>query len=80
MAGIFAPEVGRGLVSSFDAYLAHYARLAQKDRADLLAIRDEFPSLDAVPAYRPYWLHALAVVRRCYKGPVTYGANHSDYR
>ena len=65
---------------SFDRYLAHYARLAQRDHADMMAIGDEFDSLDAVPAYKPYWLHAIRVARTYYKGPLVYGADWQHYQ
>ncbi len=76
----FHPRSVTAWFRSFDGYLAHYAKLAQIDHADLLAIGDEFQSLDDVLSYRPYWLHAIAVARRYYKGPVTYGANYPDYQ
>ncbi len=65
---------------SFDSYLAHYARLAQATHADLFAIGDEFDSRDTVPAYRPYWLRAIAVARRYYHGPIVYGADYPNYQ
>jgi hypothetical protein len=64
----------------FDAYLAHYAALAQATGADLFAIGDEFDSLDAVPAYRPYWVKAISVARRYYRGPIVYGADYPHYQ
>jgi len=76
----FHPTSVKAWFRSFDAYLAHYAWLAQQDHADLLAIGDEFQSLDAVPAYRSDWIHAILVARRYYKGPITYGANYPDYQ
>ena len=77
----FAPTSPARWFKSFDAYLAHYASLAQQTRADLFAIGDEFDSLDAVPAYRPYWwLQAIAVARRYYHGPIVYGADYPHYQ
>jgi hypothetical protein len=76
----FHPRSVTAWFHSFDQYLAHYAKLAQQDHADLFAIGDEFQSLDAVPAYKPDWLHAIAVARRYYHGPITYGANYPDYQ
>lgn len=76
----FAPSSASAWFQSFDRYLAHYAKLAQADHADLFAIGDEFDSLDAVPAYRSYWLKAIRTVRRYYHGPITYGANYVHYQ
>jgi len=36
--------------------------------------------MDAVPALRPDWIHAIEVVRRYYHGPVTYGADYVHYQ
>ncbi len=76
----FAPSSSAQWFKSFDAYLAHYARLAQSTGADLFAIGDEFDSLDAVPAYRPYWLQAISVARKYYHGPIVYGADYPHYQ
>ena len=76
----FAPSSVPQWFTSFDAYLRHYAALAQSTHADLFAIGDEFDTLDAVPAYRPYWLRAIAVARRYYHGPIVYGADYPHYQ
>ncbi len=76
----FAPSSPAKWFSSFDAYLRHYAQLAQSTNADLFAIGDEFDSLDDVPAYRPYWLKAISVARRYYRGPIVYGADYTHYQ
>ena len=73
------PNVGAWF-QSYDHYLAHYAKLAQADHADLFAIGDEFDSMDTVPAYTRYWDKAIAVTREYYRGPVTYGANYTNYQ
>jgi hypothetical protein len=77
---LFQPRSVPAWFQSFDHYLAHYAQLAQTDHADLFAIGDEFDSLDAVPAYRHYWITAIQVARRYYHGPIVYGANYVHYQ
>ncbi len=77
---LFAPKSPKAWFASFDKYLAHYAKLAQKDHVDLLAIGDEFDSLDDVPAYQPYWAHAIQIARHYYHGPITYGADFPHYQ
>lgn len=76
----FAPTSSTAWFQSFDDYLAHYAKLAQADHADLFAIGDEFDSLDNVPAYQPEWAEAIRVARRYYHGPITYGADYTHYQ
>ena len=76
----FQPSDPERWFHSFNDYLAHYAHLAQAAHADLFAIGDEFDSLDAVPAYRPYWLSAIATARRYYHGPIVYGADYPHYQ
>ena len=76
----FHPNSVPAWFQSFDAYIAHYAKLAQDTGADLLAIGDEFDTLDTVPAYRSYWLKAIATARQYYKGPITYGADYPNYQ
>jgi len=76
----FAPSSIPAWFKSFEHYLTHYARMAQTTHADLFAIGDEFDSLDAVPQYRPYWLHAIKVARRSYSGPIVYGADWVHYQ
>lgn len=77
---VFHPTDPAKWFASFDRYLVHYGKLAQKDHVDLMAIVDEFDSLDSVPAYAPYWAQAIRNLKRVYHGPVTYGANYSDYQ
>lgn len=77
---LFHPRSVPAWFASFDHYLAHYAQLSQADHVDLLAIGDEFDTLDGVPAYEPYWAHAIQVARRYYRGPITYGADYPDYQ
>ncbi|PSR23778.1 MAG: hypothetical protein C7B45_01835 [Sulfobacillus acidophilus] len=77
---LFHPRSVRAWFASFDHYIAHYAQLSQADQVDLLAIGDEFDTLDHVPSYESYWAHAIAVARHYYKGPLTYGADYPDYQ
>jgi hypothetical protein len=77
---LFHPANGAAWFQSYDAYLVHYAKLAQADHVDLFAIGDEFDSMDSVAAYTPYWDQAIATVRQYYSGPVTYGANYTNYQ
>ena len=77
---LFHPSNVAAWFQSYDNYLEHYAKLAQADHADLFAIGDEFDSMDTVPAYTPYWGKAIAVTREYYHGPVTYGANYTNYQ
>jgi hypothetical protein len=77
---LFHPTSVPAWFRSFDVYMAHYAKLAAQDHADLFSIGDEFDSLDHNPAYRPYWIHAIQIARRYYHGPITYGADYPDYQ
>ncbi|NMP23141.1 glycoside hydrolase family 113 [Sulfobacillus harzensis] len=77
---LFHPKSPKAWFHSFDNYLVHYAKLAQRDHVDLLAIGDEFDSLDDVPAYQPYWAHAIQLARQYYHGPITYGADFPHYQ
>ncbi len=76
----FHPSSAKAWFASFDRYLAHYASLAQANHVDLFAIGDEFDSLDAVAQYKPYWLQAIATVRRYYSGPIVYGVDYPHYQ
>lgn len=76
----FDPRSPSAWFRSFDHYLVHYAKLAQKDHVDMLAIGDEFDSLDDVPSYEPDWAHAIEVARHYYRGPITYGADFTHYQ
>ena len=77
---LFHPTNVAAWFQSYDNYLEHYAKLAQADHVDLFAIGDEFDSMDTVPAYRPYWVQAVHVTRQYYHGPVTYGADYTNYQ
>ncbi|MHB1612531.1 MAG: glycoside hydrolase family 113 [Sulfobacillus sp.] len=76
----FEPTSVSDWFHSYDQYLIHYAQIAQAQKVDLLAIGDEFDTLDDVPSFQPYWIHAIQLVHRYYKGPVTYGADYVHYR
>lgn len=76
---LFHPTSPKLWFKSYDEYVSHYAQLAEQDHVDLFGIGDEFDSLDTVPQYRPDWIHAIAVARRFYHGPVTYGADYTNY-
>jgi hypothetical protein len=77
---LFHPSSVAAWFSSFDHYIAHYAQLSQADHVDLMAIGDEFDTLDGKPSNERYWAHAIAVARRYYHGPLTYGADYPDYQ
>ncbi len=77
---LFHPSDPTAWFRSFDTYVIHYAKLAQADHVDLLAIGDEFDSMDTVPAYRADWVHAIQLARRWYHGPITYGADYTTYQ
>lgn len=77
---LFHPTDVNAWFASYDAYLAHYAALAQADHADLFAIGDEFDSMDTNPALTADWDHAISIVRKYYTGPITYGANYTNYQ
>lgn len=77
---LFHPTSVTAWFASFDTYLAHYAKLAQRDHVDMLAIGDEMDSLDDVPAYQPYWAKAIKMTRKYYHGPITYGADYPHYQ
>ncbi len=76
----FHPKNPEAWFHSYDAYLIHYAKLANADGVSLFAIGDEFDTLDAVPQYEPDWAKAIADVRHFYHGPITYGADYPHYQ
>lgn len=78
--GAFHPRSWAAWFRSYDAEIAHYARLAQANGVEMLAIGDENDTSDHNPALLPDYLHLIAVARAAYSGPLTYGADYPDYR
>lgn len=78
--GTFHPTSWPAWFAAYDRMVAHYARLAQANGVELLALGDENDSSDHDPSLLPYYLQMVRVARRYYHGPLTYGADYPDYQ
>jgi hypothetical protein len=61
---------------SYQRFILHYARLAQRFRVDLFCIGSELSSMDIF--YRS-WQRIIKLVREVYKGKIVYSANWDHY-
>ncbi len=66
------PAARAGWMKSYREFLLHYARLAEINRFELLAIGTE---LEGLTAYPQEWRALIAEVRRVYHGRLTYAAH-----
>lgn len=58
-------------------YIVNMARIAQRERVDILAVGSEYRRTLAAPNL---WRHTIRKVRAVYKGRLTYIANHDSYK
>ena len=58
--------------AEYEAFIAHYAQLAARIRADLFCIGAE---LSAATGYTEEWRRLIARIREIYPGPLVYAAN-----
>jgi hypothetical protein len=72
--GTLEPTSVSAWFTSYQAYITHYATLAQTYGVDGFSIGTEFKTL-SVAANLSYWQTLIAAVRADYSGPITYGAN-----
>jgi hypothetical protein len=76
----FQPTSWHRWFQSYDRFLQHYAAIAEREHVELFSIGDESDSADTDPALYPEWHRAIALVRRIYHGPITYGADWPNYQ
>jgi hypothetical protein len=72
--GELAPSSVSEWFTSYQAYITHYATLAQANGVEGLSIGTELKSLSVSSNYS-YWETLIAAVRQAYTGPIMYGAN-----
>jgi hypothetical protein len=72
--GELAPSSVSDWFTSYQAYIVHYAQLAQQYNVEGLSIGTELKSLSG-SANLPYWKTLIGAVRAAYSGPIVYGAN-----
>jgi hypothetical protein len=75
--GEISPSNRSGWFSSYRAFASHYAQLAASNRAEQLSIGAE---LSGMSTDRAGWLGVIRVVRRYYRGALTYAANFDEYQ
>lgn len=76
----FHPTSWRSWFKSYDAFLVHYAAIAEREHVEIFSIGDESDSADGDPVLYPEWKNAIAQVRKVYHGPITYGADFPTYQ
>ncbi len=59
----------------YDAFLRHYAALAQRIRADLFCVGVEYSRM---VRYEDVWRKLIAIAREIYSGPLIYAANWGE--
>ncbi|GBD93886.1 hypothetical protein BMS3Abin05_01481 [bacterium BMS3Abin05] len=57
----------------YNAYIIHYAKLAQETQADMFALGCEMNSTEG---FKEQWLNLIRSVRKVYSGRLTYNVNH----
>jgi hypothetical protein len=72
--GELAPSSVSDWFASYQAYIVHYAQLAQQYNVDGFSIGTELKSLSGSDNL-PYWESLISAVRAAYSGPIVYGAN-----
>jgi hypothetical protein len=72
--GELAPSSVSDWFISYQAYIVHYAQLAQQYGVEGLSIGTELKSLSGSDNL-PYWEALISAVRAAYSGPIIYGAN-----
>ncbi|MEE2756838.1 MAG: hypothetical protein VYA30_09260 [Myxococcota bacterium] len=61
---------------SYEAFITHFARLAQKTGADIFSIGSELSSMER---FKNRWTHIAKKVRGVYSGQLIYSANWDHY-
>jgi hypothetical protein len=72
--GELAPSSVSDWFASYQAYIVHYAQLAQQYNVEGLSIGTELKSLSGSDNLS-YWETLISAVRAAYSGPIVYGAN-----
>ena len=70
----FAPTKVRDWFTSYQAYILHFARMAQQYNVEGFCVGTELGSL-SISENLPYWQALIAAVRDAYTGTLTYCAN-----
>ena len=78
--GALHPTSWPAWFQSYDAEIAHYAKLAPANGVEMLALGDENDTSDHDPSLLPDYLHLIDVARSYYRGSITYGGDYPDYR
>jgi len=60
---------------NFKKFLLHYAQIAEDTKCDMLCLGCEMGTSERFAAQ---WRNIIAEVRKVYKGPITYNANHGN--
>ena len=60
---------------SYEAFLLHYAQIAADTECEMLCVGCEMRSTEH---FDDHWRRIIAEVRKTYKGPIVYNANHGD--
>jgi hypothetical protein len=63
--------------AGYEAFIAHYAALAQAERAELFDVGTELASMSE-PRHAGAWAALITRVRSLYDGPLTYSANANN--
>lgn len=74
--GTLAPRDRGAWWSSYEAFVGHYAAIAEDEGAEALSIGSELGSTEA---WRDRWYHLASRVGRAYHGALTYSANWDHY-
>lgn len=74
--GKLAPKDPSAWWASYEAFIIHFARLAQRADADIFSIGSELSSMEK---YQGRWTDLAQAVRRVYSGQLIYSANWDHY-
>ena len=72
--GELAPSDPAAWFASYEAFITHYADIAEANDVELFSIGTEFVSLSG-SGYAAYWNSVIDAVEAHYSGPLTYAAN-----
>jgi hypothetical protein len=74
--GVINPPNWDRWFTSYNAFVTHLARLAQKGEVDIFVVGSELLSTEP---YRNRWVKTIGAIRNEYKGKLTYSANWDHY-
>jgi hypothetical protein len=73
-----SPNQWQAWAKSYEAYILHYAQLADSLKAELFCIGTELESF--VKAQPQFWQQLIKKIRKVYQGKLTYAANWDEYK